>query len=155
MVANLQQRLTFHPFIGLDTSIFIYHLEANLQYLPVTQQILKSVETGQCKGVVSTVALMELTVHPWRIQRPGIARQYEALLVHFPNLKLVDVTREIARRAAQLRAMYNVRPADALQVATALVSKATLWVTNDRKLKRLRAEIDVAILEDYLGTPDA
>ena len=149
MAASLQQRLAPHQLIGMDTSVFIYHLEANPQYLPLTQQILKRVESGQCGGVVSTVTLMELTVHPWRIKRARIARQYEALLVNYPNLSLIDVTREIARQAAQLRATYNVRPADALQVATAMVSKATLWVSNDKRLKRLESEIEVVILDDY------
>ena len=151
MAANLQQRLNSHQLIGLDTSIFIYHLEANPQYLSLTQQILKSVESGQCSGVVPTVTLMELTVHPWRINRADIARQYEVLLVNFPNLRLIDVTREIARQAAQLRATYNVRPADALQVASALMCQATLWISNDKKLKRLETELEVVILEDYLG----
>jgi predicted nucleic acid-binding protein len=151
VVASLRQRLIRHQLIGLDTSIFIYHLEANPQYLPLTQQILESIETGRCSGVVSTVTLMELTVHPWRINRADIARQYEVLLANFPNLRLIDVTREIARQAAQLRASYNVRPADALQVASAMISQATLWVSNDKKLKRLGAEIEIVILEDYLA----
>ena len=151
MVANLQQRLVPHRLIGLDTTIFIYHFEANSRYLPLTQEILHQVEAGQCGGVVSTVTLMELTVHPWRINRADIARQYEVLLVNFPNLQVIDVSREIARQAAQLRATYNVRPADAIQVATAMVSQATLWISNDKKLKRLATEIEVIILEDYLG----
>ena len=125
-MANLEQRLAAHQFIGLDTSIFIYHLEANPTYLPLTQRILKNVETGQGEGIISTVTLMELTVHPWRINRADVARQYEALLVNFPNLRLTDVSREIARQAAKLRAKYNVRPADALQVATALTGGATV-----------------------------
>jgi len=151
VVASLRQRLIRHQLIGLDTSIFIYHLEANPQYLPLTQQVLESIETGRCSGVVSTVTLMELTVHSWRINRADIARQYEVLLANFPNLRLIDVTREIARQAAQLRASYNVRPADALQVASAMISQATLWVSNDKKLKRLGAEIEIVILEDYLA----
>ena len=40
MAASLQQRLAPHQLIGMDTSVFIYHLEANPQYLPLTQQIL-------------------------------------------------------------------------------------------------------------------
>ena len=76
-------------------------------------------------------------------------RQYEILLANFPHLKLVDVTREVARRAAQLRANYNLRPADALQVATALVNGATLWISNDKKLKRIEPDMEVIILDDY------
>lgn len=150
-MANLEQRLSAHRLIGLDTSIFIYHLEANLKYLPLTRAILKYVQSGQGNGVVSTVTVMELTVHPWRINRGDVARQYELLLINFPNLRLVDVTREVARRAAQLRAKYSLRPADALQVATAMVSGATVWISNDKKLKRLEPEIEIIILDDFVG----
>lgn len=94
---------------------------------------------------------MELTVHPWRMNRGDVARQYEVLLINFPNLRLVDVTREVARPGAQLRAKYNLRPADALQVATAMASGATVWVSNDKKLKRLELDIEVIILDDFVG----
>ncbi len=149
MVA-LRERLEAHQFIGLDSSIFIYHFEANLNYLPLTELILAGVEQGTYGAVTSTVTIMEITVHPWRAGRSDIAREYEVLLVHFPNLKVVEATREVARKAAQLRAKYNIRPADALQVATAVVSGATVWVSNDKKLKRLEPEIDVIILEDFI-----
>ncbi|MBE7556359.1 MAG: PIN domain-containing protein [Anaerolineales bacterium] len=149
-MASLPHRLAAHQLIGLDTSIFIYHFEANQKYLPLTRSILKLVESGQSQGVISTLVVMELTVHPWRINRGDIARQYEALLINFPNLKLVDVSREVARQAAQLRAKYNLRPADALQVATAIISGATLWVSNDKALKRLEPAIEVIVLEDFV-----
>lgn len=149
-MASLPQRLAAHQLIGLDTSIFIYHFEANQKYLPLTRSILKLVESGQSQGVISTLVVMELTVHPWRIDRGDIARQYEALLINFPNLKLVDVSREVARQAAQLRAKYNLRPADALQVGTAIISGATLWVSNDKALKRLEPAIEVIVLEDFV-----
>jgi len=147
---DLEQRLAGHLQIGLDTSIFIYHLEANPTYLPLTRQILTQVETGQRRAVTSTITLMELTVHPWRSRRADVARQYETLLVNFPNLRLLDVTRQIARRAAQLRATFNVHPADAVQVASALVSGATLWVSNNKQLTRLAPVIDILLLDDYL-----
>ena len=150
-MANLLERLAVHQIIGLDTSIFIYHLEANHRYLPLTGRVLKYIESGQGEGIISTVVVMELTVHPWRINRGDIARQYEALLINFPHLKTVEVSREVARQAAQLRANYNLRPADALQVATALVSGATAWVSNDKQLKRLEAVIEVLILEEFVA----
>ena len=70
----------------------------------------------------------------------------------FPHLTLMDVTRDVARRAAQLRARYRLRPADALQVATALVHEATAFVSNDRQLARLAPTLDVIILDDFLGS---
>jgi len=154
-MADLEQRLANHILLGLDTSIFIYHLEGQTTYLPLTREILGRVESGQSEAVVSTVTIMELTVHPWRVHRSDIARQYEVLLINFPHHQLVDVTRDVARKAAQLRAQYNLRPADALQVGTAMISGATLWVSNDKQLKRLEPEIEVLILDEYVGVERA
>ncbi|MFN8455037.1 MAG: PIN domain-containing protein [Anaerolineae bacterium] len=151
-MANLEQRITSHRIIGLDTSIFIYHFEAHPTYLPLTRVAFTQIQTGQCLGIASTIALMELTVHPWRLNRPDIARQYEVLLINFPNLKVSEVTREVARRAAQLRARYNLRPADALQVATAMTEGATLWVSNDKGLKRIEPKLEVIILDEFVGS---
>ncbi len=150
-MADLEQRLVNHQLIGLDTSIFIYHFEAHPTYLPLTQIILNYVQSGRCQAIVSTVTIMELTVHPWRLNRPDIARQYEVLLVNFPNLALIDVGRGIARQAARLRAEYNIRPADALQVGTTLAHGATAWLSNDKKLKRLGPELEVIILAEFVG----
>jgi predicted nucleic acid-binding protein len=70
--------------------------------------------------------------------------------VHFPNLIIADVTGGMARRAAQLRARYAIRPADGLHVATALANRATGFVTNDRALARLGPELDIIALDDFV-----
>ena len=150
-MAGVEPQLIAHQVVGLDTAVFIYHFEAHPTYLPLTQTILQMVQAGQCIAVVSAVTIMELTVHPWRQQRGDIARQYEAVLAHFPHLQIVDVTRDVARLAAQLRAYYNLRPADALQVASAVTHQATVWVSNDKKLKRLSPQLDVIILDDFVN----
>ncbi|TEU20900.1 MAG: PIN domain-containing protein [Anaerolineales bacterium] len=146
---HFRERLTSHAVIGLDTNIFIYHLEAHPRYQPLTQELLAGIQAGRQMAITSTVTVMELTVRPWQVGRPAVARKYEALLVHFPHLILADVTRDVARRAAQLRARYRLRPADALQVATALVHGATAFVTNDQQLRRLTPVLDIIILDDF------
>lgn len=148
-MADLKRRLAAHAIVGLDTSILIYHLEAHPRYQALTNQVLETVQAGRRQAIVSVVALMELTVHPWRRNEPFVARHYETLLLHFPNLHLVDANRDVARRAAQLRAAYQVRPADALHVATALVNKATAYITNDRALARLDPLLSVLVLDDF------
>ncbi len=147
----IEQQLANHKIVGLDTAVFIYHFESHPSYQPLTTRILNGIQTGNRKAILSTVALMELTVHPWRMNRPQVAVQYEAILVHFPHLQFADVTRDVARRAARLRAAYNVKLADALQVATALVNQATAYVTNDKGLKRLYPELSVIILDDHIS----
>lgn len=148
-MGRLTERLAGHAILGLDTSLFIYHLEGHPRYLPLTTELLTGVQDGKWTAVTSTVTIMELAVRPWQLNRPSVAREYEALLANFPHLTLVDVTRDVARRAAQLRALYRLRPADALQAATALVYGATAFVTNDRLLERLAPVLEVIVLDDF------
>ena len=146
-MGRLTEQLDIHRSIGLDTPVFIYHLEANPNYLSLTQEILGGVEQGRWNAVTSVITLMELTVRPWKLGREDVARKYEALLVHFPHLVLVDIDREVARWAARLRAEYGIRPVDALQAASCLVTGVKCLVTNDRRLGRLEEVMEVVVLE--------
>ena len=147
---RLNQRLARHDLIGLDTSIFIYHFENHAHYQPFAEAVLMGVQDGQWPAIISTITVMELTVHPWRLNRRDVALRYEVLLSNFPHLSLLNVTRQVARQAAQLRALYRISPADALHVATALVHDATAFVTNDRGLARLAPALDIIILDDFV-----
>jgi len=148
-MGRLTTRLNAHTRIGVDTAIFIYHLEQHPRYGMLTQELLSGVESGRWTAVASTVMLMEVTVRPWQLERPDAARAYEDTLTRFPNLLVADVTRQVARRTAQLRAQYQLRPADALHVATALAYNATAFVTNDRDLARLDM-LEVVLLSDLV-----
>jgi len=146
---QLIKRLTRAGTVGIDTPIFIYHVEANEKYADLTQKIFSSMESGKWKGITSTITLMEINVHPWRVGREDVARKYEALLINFPNLTVIDVDREVARIAAQLRARFGVQPPDALQAAASLVTGARGFLTNDRRLSVLQSLTDIIVLDDY------
>lgn len=143
------ERLASHTVLGVDTPIFVYHFEAHPRYLPLTEEILRGVQNGRWAAITSVLTLMELTVRPWQLNRAAVARAYEALLIHYPNLSVADVTLSVARQAAQLRARYRLRPADALQVATALTLGATVFVSNGRAFMRLLPLLDIIILDDF------
>jgi predicted nucleic acid-binding protein len=147
---ELSKRLTKAKIIGLDTPIFIYFLENSERYGELAQITIKGIENGKWAGVTSTITLMEITVRPWQLGRETMAREYEAVLVHFPNLSVVDVDRNVARAAAQLRARYNLAPPDALQVAASLSYGAKAFLTNDKRLSRLQELIDVLVLDDFV-----
>lgn len=71
---RLGQRLADHALIGLDTCVFIYHVEAHPHYLPLTEQLLSGIQAGRQAAITSTVMVMELTVRPWQVGRPAVAR---------------------------------------------------------------------------------
>ncbi len=142
--------LAAHQAIGIDTSVFLHHFGSSLPYLPITTALLSHVQSGKIRGVISTVTIMEVTVRPWQLKREAAARQYELYLSHFPNMTLFDVDRHVARRAAQVRASHRLHPADALQIATALVHGATCFITNDYPLRRAADLLTIIMLDDLL-----
>lgn len=147
---GFSKRLAKAKVIGLDTSVFVYFLENNPQYAPLAQITIKGIEDGKWQGVTSTITLMEITVRPWQLGNETAAREYEALLVHFPNLTIVDVDRNVARAAAQLRAKYKISPPDALQVAASVSYGANAFLTNDKRLSKLGDVIDIIMMDDFL-----
>ncbi len=148
-MGELTEKLTSADVVGLDTSIFIYHLESNPAYAALTKTVFENLEDGKFQGVTSTITLMELTVLPWRMGHENVAREYEAVLVNFPNLSIVDIDRDVARLSAKLRADFNVTPADALQVAASLQAGAKAFLTNDKRLTGLQTILEILILDDF------
>jgi len=152
-MGRLTERLGSISVIGLDTAIFIYHFEENPAYLPLTRELLSSIERGERKGLTSTITLMEIIVKPLAMKQIDVARKYEAMLVNFPNLEMIDLDRDVIRQAARLRAEYRIRPPDALQAGASLLYGAEAFITNDSSLKRLQGKMEVIILDDFADGP--
>lgn len=149
-MGRLSERLGSISVVGLDTAIFNYHFERHPRYFPLTQELFSDIERGLRKGVTSTITLMEIIVKPLALGRQDIARKYEALLVNFPNLDIVDLDRNVIRQAARLRAEYRIRPPDALQASVSLLYGAEVFITNDGLLKRLQDKLEVIVLDDFI-----
>jgi predicted nucleic acid-binding protein len=149
-MGRLTERIRSFSVIGLDTAIFIYHFEENPTYIPWTRELLSSIEMGERKGVTSAITLMEIIVKPLALRQIDVARKYEAMLVNFPNLDIIDLDRDVIRQAARLRAEYRIRPPDALQVGASLLYVADVFITNDSLLKRLQDKLDVIVLDDFV-----
>ena len=148
-MAGLEAVLRRHELIGLDTSPFIYHIEAAPRYARPAGLVFDELAAGTFAGVTLVLTLMELVVRPLQLGRPEVADDYEVLVANYPNLSVVEIDRLTARRAAELRAVYRLRPAGALQVAACLEHGATAFLTNDRDLRRI-TDIQVVLLEDFV-----
>lgn len=83
------------------------------------------------------------------LRQTDIARKLETLLISFPNLSIVDLTRDVIRQAARIRAGYRIRTPDALQAAAILVNGGEVFVTNASRLKYLQPVLRVILLDDY------
>ena len=132
--------------IALDTMVFIYHLENNPDYKKTTASILRSIETGKRQGVTSAITLLELLVKPMQLEEQSIIDNYIFALTTFPNLKLCEVSVNIAISAAKFRAKYRISTPDSIQIATAIIEESDCFITNDQSLNQID-EIKIITLD--------
>jgi predicted nucleic acid-binding protein len=135
--------------IALDTSVFIYQLEANARYLALTDSVFAWLERVGHEAVTSTITMTELLVPSYRENDEPRVDAFYGLLSTYPNLRWVAPDLETADLAAMLRARYRLRTPDALQAATAIRANATGMITNDPVFARI-AELDTAVLDLFL-----
>ena len=120
--------------LALDTAIFIYFIEEHPRYLPLVAPFFEEADSGKRQLVTSALTLLEVLVVPYRAGAVELAQRYEVMLTRSRGLRIVDITRDQLRAAAQLRAVTGMRTPDALQVAAALGADCRTFLTNDRKL---------------------
>jgi predicted nucleic acid-binding protein len=123
--------------IALDTSIFIYFIEENPDFLPHLAPLFYAVASGKLKIVTSAVTLLEVLVVPYRTGNLLLAERYEALLTRSRGLNMIEIDRKQLQAAAQIRAHYRIRTPDALQLAAALLKQCFALLTNDREMPDL------------------
>jgi len=142
----LRAFLKRHRRIALDTSIFIYYLEANPAYVDMAGEVFTWLEGSSNTAVTSSITMTELLVQPYRDANEPLVNQYYALFSLFPNLEWVAPDLAIADTAARIRAHHRLRTPDALQAATAICRGATAMLTNDPDLASV-PEVEVGILD--------
>jgi predicted nucleic acid-binding protein len=132
--------------IAIDTMIFIYAFEDHPAHASFLRSFFSALEKGEMESVTSSVTITECLTQPYRVKDFTLAAQYMALFRNFPHLSVVPVTDDIAERAAFLRASQNLKTSDALQLATALLSGANFFLTNDQSLSSIQ-DVPILILD--------
>lgn len=133
--------------LGFDTAPIIYFVEANPQYNDLVTEVFQQVAAGYYNGFTSAISLTEVLVHPLRQGNTTLQQRYRDLLINSENFHIIAIDAEIAERAADLRARYNLRTPDSLQIAAALSAHCEAFLTNDRGLSRV-TELKVLVLDD-------
>lgn len=78
--------------VALDSSIFIYFIEAHPIYLPLVEPLFEAIDTGALEAVTSSLTLLEVLVIPFRLANAGLIHRYEVILTSDPE------SRSAARR---------------------------------------------------------
>jgi predicted nucleic acid-binding protein len=105
------------------------------------------VDSGTIRGFASVVTLTEVLTQPIRFGNTSLEISYRNLLLQSRNFALISIDPAIAEQAADLRARYNVRTPDALQIAAALNIGCDAFLMNDAGLKRV-TELRIIVLDE-------
>ena len=113
----------------LDASVLIALLDETDVARPVARAAVQQSKQDH-DLLIPVTAFSESIVAPYRRSRRD-GQRAEAALAALGTL--VDVTQEVASRAAQLRAARNIKLPDALILATAIHTAADQILTLDRR----------------------
>lgn len=120
--------------VGLDTAPLIYFIEKHPERAAKLRPFFAAAERQEFRVVTSLVPLLEVLVQPLRNGREDVAREYREIILRSPSLTALPLDENIVEEAARLRALYGVRTPDAIQLATAKISGAAFFLTNDGNL---------------------
>ncbi|GIL15378.1 MAG: hypothetical protein BroJett039_05510 [Chloroflexota bacterium] len=134
--------------IFLDTAPIIYFVENNPTYLKRVQSVFNQIDAGALTAITSPITLAECLVHPYRRGLDEAVEAFTALIINGENTLFAPIGQETAQRAAQLRARHNLGLADSFQIATALITACSAFLTNDALLRRV-TEIPILVLDDF------
>jgi predicted nucleic acid-binding protein len=137
--------------VGLDTAPLIYFIEKNPRYYAKVRPFFERAADNRFRVVTSVITVVEVLVHPLRNDNLELAHKYRDILGNQSELSVLPVSEALAEQAARLRATYNLRTPDAIQLATALQEGASFFLTNDNRLPDLE-NLQVLIL-DSLDDP--
>jgi predicted nucleic acid-binding protein len=133
--------------LAFDTAPMIYFIERHSIYVSLVRVVMRQIANGDLVGVASVLVLTEVLVSPLKTDDDAPIKRYEAVLANSKDFQLVSINSVIARRAAELRATYNLKTPDALHIASAIVSGCDAFLTNDKGLQRVK-ETSILLLDD-------
>lgn len=139
-IAGLLYALKKQPAVLVDTNIVIYFLEDSPVFGAAAKEIFQQIQDGGVKGYLSVITVTELLVKPFKSGNEELEKNIRLFLDCFPNLNTLDVTREIAIKAAEIRALTNLKTPDAILVATAFIHGCAL-IGNDQECSKKQLEV--------------
>lgn len=146
-IESFRNNLAPHNLVYVDTPCFIYHLERNLRYFKIVNELFTNLSNK--KITTSTLTLMEVLSSPEIAHSKGLLAQTRVAFLSIPGLEILKPEIFLSEDVAILRNKYNLSLVDSIHLTSALHTNSTLLITNDRKFIRVK-ELEVLVLEDFV-----
>ena len=130
----MTKRLT-GQYIYVDANVIIYAVEGHEQFGTQARELLSFIENGSATAYTSEFTLAEVLVMPIRRNNQNLVDDYEGLFGGETAISAVPVTRQVLRRAADIRARTGQKMPDCIHAATAHFANCSIIISQDRRLK--------------------
>lgn len=127
--------------VFLDTAPLIYYIEERKGSIEILDPLFNLNIRGYTEFITSTLTLLEVLVLPLRLKKKDLVDQYEMILTQSDSINIIELNLGISRLAAEIRAEYNYKTPDSIQLATAINSNSDYFLTNDKRLKHSNLKI--------------
>ena len=122
--------------IYFDTFVFMDILSGS-EYADRAKEYIELLKKGT-EGVISSVMFAELSYHLTKRKGKDKAEEVLIYIQSLPNMEIVPVSIEIAKKAGRLRVKYSRHDEkkltyfDCIHLATAIYSQCGKFITGDR-----------------------
>jgi predicted nucleic acid-binding protein len=147
--ALFRSRLAEAALIHVDARVLALHLIGNARFTDLTRLLFAGLKAGDYRAQTSSVTVYQLLAEPYRRGEAEKARMTERLLDTIPGLAIVPVSTQVAAQAAQVKAQLGGGTERAIQVASAFLADADMFLTDRSALRRI-AGMSVECLESYV-----
>lgn len=144
---DLKSLIDKHKTVDLDSMCFIYLLNRVSEFNSLCIKLFEILAKKQL--VTSVITLVEILSKEEVVKDKRLYQIHRASLYERKNLKIIQADNVLAEKAAHLRVEYDLALPDAIQLASANLEKATLFVTNDERFRRVKKP-EILILADYI-----
>ena len=135
--------------IYFDVNIWIYALEGYPTFITELTALLQAIDQGKLTAVTSELSLAEALTKPMKNQDQNTQLLYQQAISNRANVEVLPIDRAILIKAAQLRAVTKLKLPDAIHAATALSSRCSTFLTNDKGFFTV-PELTTVLLSDVI-----
>ena len=132
----------------LDANVFIYAAINNDEKGDLCREILRKLAFKKIKGHTSFLTWDEIVYIIRKNKDKETAIKEGKNFLKFPNLSLLKIDEKIINKAQEIIENYNLKPRDAIHVATALVNGINEIISDDSDFDKIK-DIKRIKLEDF------
>jgi predicted nucleic acid-binding protein len=137
-------KITAQSKLYIDTNIFIYFIERVDPFYQPIKQIFAHISDVGATIYTSEITIAECLHKPYRSGDRQLIGIYELLFERSNDVKLIELSGPLAKRAAEIGAPLGLRLIDSIHYVSALAQGCTFFISSDAKFKST-AELEVMI----------